>query len=192
MSATHPRDQASSLVASGPVPASVMVFGEAPLAGRGSAVSRPDPGELLLRRALADVGIEPEAVRFLSVAKREVVEAGGAGTPAWVALLLVEVRRVQPRVLVLLGSSAGRTMLGARFATRRQRGCILPAPREFELAGAPALLVTAHPSTVHRSRHRAFDYAAMVDDLRVAADRVSAPGPGRGECSPLPGPGKGP
>lgn len=169
MSATQPAGSTTVLVASGPVPATVMVFGESTLVDRGDEVSRPDPGELLLRRALADVGIEPATVRFTSAAKSDAAKIGPTGPTGWVAPLVAEVRRVQPRVLVLLGPSAGRTMLGARFAPRRQRGCLLPAPRRFDLEGAPAVLVTAHPNTVHRSRHRAFDYAAMVRDLRVAA-----------------------
>lgn len=169
MTAGKPVATRSVLLASGPVPATVMVFGESPFVDRGGVMPRPDPGELLLRRALADVGIEPAAVRFTSAAKPDAAEADRVGPTGWVAPLVVEVRRVQPRVLVLLGSSAGRAILGDRFAPRRQRGCLLPAPSGFGLEGAPKVLVTAHPNTVHRSRHRGFDYTAMVRDLRVAA-----------------------
>ncbi len=169
MSATEPSGSTSVLVASGPVPATVMVFGESPFVQRGEVVSRPGPGELLLRRALADAGIEPATVRLISAATSDAAVISPSRPRGWVALLVAEVRRVQPRVLVLLGPSAGRIMLGARFAPRRQRGCLLTAPAGFGLEGAPAVLVTAHPNTVHRSRHRAFDYTALVRDLRVAA-----------------------
>lgn len=158
-----------SLTVSGPWPASVMIFGESPFVDGAVTGPRPDPGELLLHRALADVGIEPDTVRFASVARPEPVEGGRVGQPAWVAPLVVEMRRVQPRVLVLLGSLAGRTLLGPRFAPRRQRGCLLPAPSGLGLECAPAVLVTAHPGRVHRSRHRAHDYTALVRDLGVAA-----------------------
>ncbi len=169
MRATEPSGSTCVLVASGPVSAAVMVFGESPFVQRDALVSRPGPGELLLRRALADAGIEPATVRLLSAATSDAAAIDLPRPTGWVALLLDEVRRVQPRVLVLLGPSAGRMMLGARFAPRRQRGCLLLAPAGFALEGAPAVLVTAHPSTVHRSRHRAFDYTALVRDLRVAA-----------------------
>ncbi|MEO6996632.1 MAG: uracil-DNA glycosylase family protein [Terracoccus sp.] len=169
MSATPPAGSTSRLVATGPVPASVMVFGESPLRARRTLGPRPDPGELLLRRALADVGIEPAAVRFTSAVKPGVAQADQAGPASWVAPLVAEVRRVRPCVLVLLGPSTGRTMLGARYAPRRQRGLLLPAPSGFGFEGAPQVLVTAHPSSVHRSRHRTFAYTAMVRDLRAAA-----------------------
>lgn len=156
-----------------------MVFGESPFVSGGEVRSRPGPGELLLRRALADVGIEPAAVRFTGAVRSNDAETGPAPT-GWVASLMAEVRRVQPHVLVLLGSWAGRTVLGARFAPRRQRGCILRAPSEFGLESPPVVLVTAHPNTVHRSRHQAFEYTAMVRDLRVAA-RCVPPGGGL-EC----------
>lgn len=165
----EPRVVTYSLAAMGPIPASVMIFGESPFVDRRVMGPLPDPGELLLRRALADAGIEPDAVRFTSAAKPDAAEADQAGPTGWVAPLLVEVRGVQPRVLVLLGSSAGRTLLGPRFAPRRQRGCLLPAPSGLGLKCAPAVLVTAHPGRVHRSRHRAYDYTTLVRDLGVAA-----------------------
>lgn len=179
MSVTGPHGSTSLLVTSGPVPATVMVFGESRFCDRGST-TRIDPGDLLFHRALADVGIEPDTVRFTSAIKPDAVGTGHGGPnrvdvgqsepTTWMVPLVAEVRRVQARVLVLLGSSAGSAVLGAGFAPRRQRGCLLPAPERFELETAPVVLVTAHPSTVHRSRHRAFDYAAMVRDLRAAAD----------------------
>lgn len=154
--------------------AAVMVFGESLLLTPSVVGRGPDRGQLLLRRALADVGIEPAVVRFASVARPTVVDVGRPGSPAWLSPLMAEVRQVQPHVLVLLGSSVGRTVLGARYAPRRQRGCLLSAPNGLGLEAAPVMLVTAHPSTVHRSRHRAFDYTALVRDLRVVADRVLA------------------
>lgn len=164
----------SALRASGPFPASVMIFGESPFADRRVVRTLPDPGELLLHRALADVGIEPDTVRFTSAAQPDVARADQEGPTCWVVPLVGEVLRVQPRVLVLLGSSAARTLLGPRFAPRRQRGCLLPAPSVLGLECPPALLVTAHPGRVHRSRHRAHDYTAMVRDLHVAASCLAS------------------
>lgn len=140
------------------------------MVGGGTVRPRPDPGELLLHRALADVGIEPATVRFSSIGKAEIVAVGLAVPTDWVVPLMAEVQRVQPLVLVLLGRSVGRTVLGARYASRRQRGWLLPAPSGFGLECAPKVLVTAHPTTVHRSRHRTFDYTALVRDLHAAAD----------------------
>lgn len=149
-----------------------MVFGESPLFDRCGTPPDPDRGQLLLHRALADVEIEPATVRFTSAAGPVVTDGYHPGSPAWLVPLVAEARRVQPHVLVLLGSSVGRALLGARFAPRRQRGCLLPAPSGLGLDCGPAVLVTAQPNTVQRSRHRAFDYSALVQDLRVVADRV--------------------
>jgi uracil-DNA glycosylase family protein len=84
-----------------------------------------------------------------------------------------ELALVAPDVLVLLGATAVRAVLGPGRTIKALRG------RALEEGPARATVVTAHPSSVVRlegaERHAAFD--ALVGDLRLAgACRVTMPG----------------
>jgi DNA polymerase len=80
--------------------------------------------------------------------------------------LEAELNRVRPRVVVLLGATAAKTLLGQGFRVTVSRGRLLDGPPG---TGAK-LLATVHPSAVLRTpddaRDAAFD--ALVADLRVA------------------------
>lgn len=87
--------------------------------------------------------------------------------------LLAELEAVAPEVLVLLGATAARSLLGDGFRVSRERGRWVPAP-------VPArTLATVHPSSVLRGdparRQEAMD--AFVADLAVVG---AALGGGRG------------
>jgi uracil-DNA glycosylase family protein len=89
--------------------------------------------------------------------------------------LLAELAQVQPRVVVLLGATAGQAVFGPSFRVTRARGSVLPWPVErLPLADPPVCVPTAHPSAVLRSRQRDTDLAALVADLRVAAHEAGA------------------
>ena len=165
----------------GPGRAGVMVVGEQPLRTENRG-GRPFSGRagMLLRRALADADIDPDAVFFTNMLKHSRF-AGNDPTARHVAprpehvarcrpWLHAELRLVQPRVLVLLGQTVTRAVLGPGTGLRQHRGRRLTAPDHLRLSPSPAVVVTARPTTVHRSRHRDVEYAALVDDLRVAAD----------------------
>jgi DNA polymerase len=83
--------------------------------------------------------------------------------------LLLEIARVQPRRLLLLGATAAQSLLGPRFRVTQQRGEI----HAVEVAGRLVeVMATLHPSAVLRiedgaERHRAEQ--AMVEELRRAA-----------------------
>ncbi|MDQ2756849.1 MAG: uracil-DNA glycosylase [Actinomycetota bacterium] len=161
--------------------AQIMVIGEQPLRTENRG-GRPFTGRagMLMRRALADAGIDPDVVFFTNVVKhsrfadddpsaRHVAPLPGqvAGCRPW---LDAELRIVQPRVVVLLGLTVIQAVLGPGVGLRKHRGRRLVAPDRLRLHPAPTIVVTARPTTVHRSRHRAVEYADLVRDLRVAAD----------------------
>ena len=78
--------------------------------------------------------------------------------------LKAEVRAVRPRVVVFLGATAAKAVLGPRFKVTQERGRLLPS----ELG--PPVLATVHPSSILRSEeNREQAMEAFVGDLRAAA-----------------------
>ncbi|MBY8882233.1 UdgX family uracil-DNA binding protein [Actinacidiphila acidipaludis] len=109
--------------------------------------------------------------------------------------LSAELRLVEPEVVVALGATAGRALLGSSFRVTKDRGavqaCAVAAdgtigPVEPDAvpgdgtdhasdghAGIRTQVVpTVHPSSVLRSDDREAAYAGLVADLRVAAGLV--------------------
>jgi uracil-DNA glycosylase len=88
--------------------------------------------------------------------------------------LAAELRLIEPEVVVALGATASRSLLGSGFRVTKQRGIALPMPPldgdGGEVSGA-ALVATIHPSAVLRAdgADRAEVYAGLVSDLKVAA-----------------------
>jgi uracil-DNA glycosylase len=73
---------------------------------------------------------------------------------------------IQPRILVLLGATAARTVCGLAAGVMRDRGVVRPSP------GAERPLITVHPPALLRATDEATagrEYRAFVADLRVAA-----------------------
>ena len=83
--------------------------------------------------------------------------------------LRAELDAVRPRVLVLLGATAGQALLGASFTLGPARG----RPIESDLA--ELVTATSHPSAILRSHdqdERAALHAALVSDLRFACETL--------------------
>jgi DNA polymerase len=165
-----------------------MVVGEQP-GDQEDRQGRPfvGPAGRLLDRALEDAGVEPGSVFRTNAVKHFRWDPGRAGKrihkgPSRVHVaacgpwLVAELRLVRPRGVVLLGATAGAAVLGPSFRVGEARGRVLDWPAEIvDAPWAPQWAVaTAHPSAVLRSRTRAEDYAALVDDLKLAATLVSA------------------
>jgi uracil-DNA glycosylase len=81
---------------------------------------------------------------------------------------------VQPDVVVLLGATAAKSLMGNDFRLTAHRGEALRIPVADEVTNLdfdPQVAVTVHPSSVLRGppedREKAFD--ALVSDLRFAA-----------------------
>lgn len=88
--------------------------------------------------------------------------------------LFAEMMSVQPDVVVLLGATAAKSLMGNDFRLTAHRGEALHIPvaeATADLEIDPEVVVSAHPSAVLRgppeAREKAFD--ALVSDLRLAA-----------------------
>jgi DNA polymerase len=150
-----------------------MMVGEMPgndedLAGRPFV----GPAGRLLDAALAEAGIDRDDAFVTNVVKHFKWEPRGKRrlhrTPnpgevrACVPWLQAEIDLIGPRVLVCLGATAARTLLGAQFRVSRERGRLVSSPL------APKVLATIHPSAILRARDedRARELRAFVADLR--------------------------
>ncbi|OII66638.1 UdgX family uracil-DNA binding protein [Streptomyces sp. CC77] len=163
--------------------ARVLLIGEQP-GDQEDRQGRPfvGPAGRVLDRALAEAGIDPDdayvtnAVKHFKYAhvpergKRRIHKAPTLReTTACKPWLDAEVRLVDPDVLVALGATAGKALLGSSFRVTRQRGLLLP----YEERG-DCLVATIHPSAVLRAgdRDREAAYAGLVSDLAVAAEAL--------------------
>jgi DNA polymerase len=83
--------------------------------------------------------------------------------------LAAEMQAVRPDLVVCLGATAARSVLGPDVRVLRDRGAILD---QQPLVGDGPCLVTIHPSAVLRAQddERQTMYDGLVGDLRVAAD----------------------
>jgi probable DNA metabolism protein len=82
--------------------------------------------------------------------------------------LEAELLLVKPQVIVCLGATAAQSILGAHVKVSELRGKLVPTSR------APHCVVTFHPSAVLRAEDGGSIYAALVADLRMAAQCLSA------------------
>ena len=133
------------------------------------------PAGRLLDEALAEAGIARETAYLTNAVKHFRFERRGKrrihATPelrhvrACHPWLGAELEAVSPRVVVAMGATAARAVLGRAVTIGRVRGALLDDTD-------PPVLVTTHPSAVLRLRGKGgYDdsFAAFVADLRVAA-----------------------
>lgn len=84
--------------------------------------------------------------------------------------LIAELSTVRPDLVVLMGATAAKSLMGNDFRLTQHRGDALRLPEDETLHFNPVVVVTVHPSSVLRGppedRDKAFD--ALVADLRVA------------------------
>ncbi|WP_308369369.1 MULTISPECIES: UdgX family uracil-DNA binding protein [unclassified Streptomyces] len=146
------------------------------------------PAGRLLYRALGEAGLGEESVYVTNAVKHfKFTTAAGHGKrrihkapslremTACRPWLTAELRTVAPEVVVVLGGTAGKALLGNSFRVGEHRGVLRPMPA---LEGDAAtrwhgqLLATVHPSSVLRSDDREAAFRGLVSDLRVAADAL--------------------
>jgi uracil-DNA glycosylase family protein len=156
----------------GSVDASMLLVGEQP-GDREDLAGRPfvGPAGGILASALEDAGIAASDVYITNAVKHFKWEARGKrrihkrptveeirACHAW---LEEEISLVRPRVVVCLGTTAARAVLGRPTTISSTRGRIIDGPD-----GVPAV-VTIHPSAVLRARgvDRAALRRRLVDDL---------------------------
>lgn len=175
------RDATQTVFGAGNADARVMLVGEQP-GDQEDRQGKPfvGPAGRLLDRALAEAGIDPaetyvtNAVKHFKFTraeprKRRIHKAPSLReTAACAPWLAAELSVVEPELIVLLGATAGKAMLGSSFRVGEARGTLL----EREVHGQPRRLVpTVHPSSVLRADEADRDkaYAGLVADLEVAA-----------------------
>jgi uracil-DNA glycosylase family protein len=153
------------------------------------------PAGRLLDQALEAAGIDRRGVYVTNAVKHFRFEAPERGTrrlhkkPAVAHIdacrpwLAAEVAAVRPRLLVCLGATAARSVLGADVRLESVRGHVLEETPTFTAAAGeapPRVLVTAHPSAVLRLRGKdGWDeaFGRLVGDLQEAARAVRPGGP---------------
>jgi uracil-DNA glycosylase len=172
-------------------PASQTVFGEGPKRARLMFVGeqpgdqedrqgRPfvGPAGRELDRALESAGIDRSDAYLTNVVKHFSFEERGRRrihqTPkrfevdACRPWLMEELRVVDPHVLVLLGATAAKALLGSSFRLTHHRGEFLDSDL------AELVTATVHPSSILRgpSEERDARRESLVEDLRVVADAL--------------------
>jgi DNA polymerase len=139
------------------------------------------PAGRLLQKAVDEAGLAREDVyvtnavkhfRYTPRGKRRIhATPEAAHVAACKPWLVAELRAVRPEVVVCLGATAVRSLLGTTVRVLRDRGT--PLVRETSL-GETTFVVTVHPSSVLRGPEDQRDsaFAALVADLRVVAEQL--------------------
>ena len=166
----------------GPADARMMMVGEQPgdqedLAGRPFV----GPAGQMLDRAIIEAGIDRQEVYVTNAVKHFKFEPRGkrrihqkpdqSEITACSAWLGAERRLVAPVLLVMLGATAARAVLGRTVTISRERG------RSITLDGNTQGLVTVHPSYLLRlpdEDAKIREYAAFVADLKQARALLEA------------------
>ena len=157
----------------GPADASVMFVGEQP-GDQEDTIGRPfvGPAGQMMDRAMEEAGIDRRAVYVTNAVKHFKFTLRGKRrihqTPevpeiqACNAWLGVERQHLRPRLLVLMGGSAARAVLGRAVTISRERG------RPIQMEDGQTVFVTVHPSYLLRipdAAAKAREYDAFVRDL---------------------------
>ncbi|MGK5693785.1 UdgX family uracil-DNA binding protein [Streptomyces sp. URMC 128] len=173
------RDATQTVFGDGNTDARVMLVGEQP-GDQEDRQGKPfvGPAGRLLDRALEEAGIDPSeayvtnAVKHFKFTQAEPRKRRIHKAPSlremtacgpWLA---AELAVVEPELIVVLGATAGKALLGSSFRVTQVRGTVL----EEEIHGRPERLVpTVHPSSVLRADDREAAYRGLLSDLKVAA-----------------------
>ena len=169
------RDATQTVFGAGPQDARLVLVGEQP-GDQEDLRGTPfvGPAGRLLDRALRDAGIArgdayvTNAVKhfkFVRRGKRRIHQTPKAEEiKACRPWLEAELDAIQPQVVVPLGATAAKALLGSGFRVSRQRGEVV------ERDGL-RYVATVHPSAILRGppEERDAAFGELVDDLRVAA-----------------------
>ncbi|KZM77827.1 UdgX family uracil-DNA binding protein [Cellulosimicrobium sp. I38E] len=162
----------------GPERARLVLVGEQP-GDREDREGEPfvGPAGRLLEEEIDAAGLSADDVYLTNAVKHFRFEERGkrrlhkspdvAHVRACLPWLTAEVAAVAPRVVVAMGATAGRAVLGRPVRVTAERGRVL------DVDDAPRVVLTTHPSALLRLRERAereAAFAAFVDDLRLASD----------------------
>jgi len=179
-----------TVFSAGPPDARVVLVGEQP----GDQEDRQGapfvgPAGRILVKAVDEAGIPRETIYRTNVVKHFRFTQAGPGkrrihqTPemshitACQPWLNAELALLEPTVLVCLGATAAKALLGSSFRVTKQRGQLFPSPvgkaTDAEAAEhARWIMATIHPSAVLRADNRDVAYDGLVADLRVVAEAL--------------------
>lgn len=171
------KDATQTVFGEGKAPAKLMFIGEQP----GDIEDRTGhpfvgPAGQLLRKAMVEAGIDPDATyitnavkhfKYIVRGKRRIhVKPKVIEVEACEPWLEAEIKLVQPEIVVALGATAAQALLGSRFRLTQHRG-------EFQSCDlAPRVIATVHPSSILRApdpETRRREMALFVRDLKVIA-----------------------
>lgn len=170
------RPATQTVFGEGPANARIVLVGEEP-GDREDIIGRPfvGPAGQLLRRALVEAGLDPAALYLTNVVKHFKFEMRGkrrihkranaeeqAACRQW---LQAELDRIRPAIVVCLGATAAKALLGRSFSVLRQRG------QWFPFGTDAFAIATVHPSALLRlpDDDRARGYRDFLRDLRKLA-----------------------
>ncbi|GAA1898397.1 UdgX family uracil-DNA binding protein [Streptantibioticus ferralitis] len=181
------REATQTVFGSGDVAARMVLVGEQP-GDQEDRQGRPfvGPAGKVLMRAVDEAGIDPAQTYITNAVKHFKFERAERGkrrihkapslreVSACRPWLVAELRLVDPEVVVALGATAGKALLGPSFRVTQQRGALLRLPPLDGDDGADSgsgcrLVATIHPSAVLRADDREAAYQGLLSDLRVAA-----------------------
>jgi uracil-DNA glycosylase len=180
------RNATQTVFGEGPVPATMMLVGEQP-ADQEDKQGAPfvGPAGRVLDDALEVAGIDRGAVYVTNAVKHFKWEARGkrrihkrpnaTEIEACALWLGEEIAHVRPGVIVAMGATAVRAVLGGTRAIASLRGQVLAS------AFGPPMIATVHPSAVVRVPDRDDRRAALeglAADLRLAREAAAAPADG--------------
>jgi DNA polymerase len=184
------RDATQTVFGSGDAAARVVLVGEEP-GDQEDRRGQPfvGPAGRLLMGAIDEAGIDPaetyitNAVKHFKFTRQERGKRRIHKPPSLREMsackpwLTAELRLIDPEVIVALGATAGKALLGSSFRVTKQRGVRLPMPGDDY--DGEAVVATIHPSAVLRAdkEDREAAYAGLVADLRVAAEALAAAPP---------------
>ena len=167
----------------GPADATVMFVGEQP-GDQEDIIGRPfvGPAGQIMDRAMEEAGIDRRTIyitnavkhfKFTPRGKRRIHQTPEAPEiQACRFWLDVEHVQVRPKLLVLMGGTAARAVMGRQVTITRERG------RPIRLEDGQMAFVTVHPSYLLRvpdEDAKAREYRAFVKDLEAVRKLIEAP-----------------
>jgi uracil-DNA glycosylase len=166
----------------GPADAAAMFVGEQP-GDQEDTIGRPfvGPAGQMMDRAMEEAGIDRRGAyvtnavkhfKFTQRGKRRIHQTPEVPEIQACNFWLDQERaHVRPRLLVLMGGSAARAVLGRAVTISRERG------RPIRMADGQAVFVTVHPSYLLRipdAAAKAREYEAFVRDLKSIRELIEA------------------
>jgi DNA polymerase len=166
----------------GPPDAPVMFVGEQP-GDQEDTIGRPfvGPAGQIMDRAMEEAGVDRRAAyvtnavkhfKFTPRGKRRIHQTPEVPEIQACSFWLdVERAHIRPRLLVLMGGSAARAVLGRAVTISRERG------RPIQTSDGQTVFITVHPSYLLRipdAAAKAREYQAFVSDLRAIRSLMEA------------------